>query len=742
MPDTPPKKKIKVPKVVNGIEQMVEIEVDDTGGPTWGDRSKLSLLNKPIRRVDGPEKVTGHAKYTHDIRLPGMLYGRILASPHAHAKVTSLDATAAERMPGVGAVLTFPDKELRYQGDPVAAVAARTPEIAEDAVRAIRVTYEVLPHAVDADTAMRPGAPLVHAQGNVRASQTKGNKDEVEAQFAQCAVLAEGEFRTPMQHHSCLETHGVVVDYRGGDGATVYASTQGTFTVAGDAAEELGLDANRVTCIVHHMGGGFGSKFGLDLPGALACQLAKKTRRPVHLMLTRQDEFLMAGNRSGSLQRVKIGATEDGKLLALNAEQHRLGGLGQGSQRGQPYIYKVAHVYRTLDSVHTHLDSSRAFRGPGSPQASFAIESLLDDLAFRLDMDPIALRKNNLDDPVYARQMDLGARRIGWAERRNKRPGQGQTGVKKRGMGLGLAQWGGGGGPACKVLVKINPGGGVDVSVGSQDLGTGTRTYTAAIVAEELGLPLSAVRAHLGDSRLGSANASGGSTTTASLAPAVKDAAHNARRLLFERIAPGLGAKPDELRAENGKILTSGGKSVLWKQACSALGTQAVEAQGEWKAGLSDNGTHGVHFAEVEVDTETGKVRVLTLVAVQDCGLPLNRLAIESQLNGGLIQGMGYGLYEGRVTDRDTGLMLNPNFEEYKVPGALEVPEFVTIIDDADTRGVIGMSEPATIPTAGAIANAVYNACAVRIRTLPITPDKVLMGLAELAEKKTERPAA
>lgn len=732
MPDTPTKKKkIKVPKVVNGLETMVEIEVDDTGGPSWGDRSKMAVLNKPIRRVDGDDKVSGRAKYTHDIRLPGMLYGRVLASPHANAKVTSLDTSAAEKIKGVEAVISFPGKTLRYQGDPVAAVAALTPELAEDAIRAVKVTYEVLPHAVDAATAMKPDAPAVHNGPNVRPAETRGDKAAVSAKFAACAAVVEAEFSTQVQHHCCLETHGIVADYRGGDSATIYATTQATFSIPGDAAHELGIEQSKVTAIVHHMGGGFGSKFGIDLPGSLACQLSKKVKRPVHLMLTREDEFLMAGNRSASQQKIKLGADKDGKLLAMTAEQYRLGGLGGGSQRGQPYIYKVADVYRSIASVHTNIDSSRAFRGPGSPQASFPMESLMDDLAAKLDMDPIEFRKKNLTDPVYTRQMDIGAERIGWKTGRNAKPGAGQNGPKKRGMGLGLAEWGGGGGPACKVEVKVSPDGGIDVSVGTQDLGTGTRTYTAAIVAEEFGLPVDAVRAHIGDSRLGNANGSGGSTTAASLAPAVKDAAFNARVALFARIAPALGAKPEDLTAQNGKITTASGKSVAWKAACKALGSQPLIANGEWKAGLSDSGVHGVHLAEVEVDTETGKVKVLKLVGVQDCGLPLNRLAIESQLNGGLIQAMGYALYEGKVTDKDTGLMLNPNFEEYKLPGALEMPEFVPIIDEADTRGVIGMAEPGTIPTAGAIANAIFNACGVRVRNLPITPDKILAALKQ-----------
>ncbi|HEY3328731.1 MAG TPA: xanthine dehydrogenase family protein molybdopterin-binding subunit [Capsulimonadaceae bacterium] len=734
MADAPTKRRIKVPKVVNGIESIVEIEVDDTAGPQWGNRDQFTLIGKRLPRVDGPDKVTGRARYTHDVRLPGLLYGRILPSSHASAKVATIDTSAAEALPGVRAVIAFAGKQLRYQGDPVAAVAADTPELAEDAIRAIRVKYDVQPHVVDVDTALAAGAASVYTAGNIRAEEPRGDAAATAARLALCAAVVEGEFRTPMQHHSSFETHGVVVDYRGGESATIYASTQGTIGVVGDTARALGLEQGKVVCIVEHMGGGFGAKNGLDLPGSIACQLARKVNRPIHLMLTRSDEFLMGGNRSGSLQRLKLGASADGKLLAMVAEQHKLGGLGGGSQRNQPFMYKVETVYRTMDSVHTNFDSSRAFRAPGCPQPSFAMESILDDLAAKLDMDPIAIRKANISDPVHLRQLDMASEAIGWATGRNKRPGSGQAGPKKCGMGIGISGWGGGGGPSCRVTVTITPDGAVTVGVGSQDLGTGTRTYTAAIVAEEFGLPIKAVRANIGDSRLGNANGSGGSTTAASLAPAVKDAAFNARVAFFARVAPALGAKPEELAASAGKVVSADGKSLTWKQACAALSGTPVVATGQWKIGLSDSGTRGVQAAEVEVDTETGKVRVLRLVGVQDCGLPLNRLAVESQLNGGMIQGLGYALTEGCVVDKVSGLMLNTNFEEYKLPGVMEMPAFTPIIDDNDKRGVIGMAEPATIPTAGVIANAIFNACGVRVRTLPITPDKILAGLAANAK--------
>ena len=311
---TPPKKKkIKVPRVVNGIDTLVEIEVDDTGGPTWGARGSHKLLNTELERLDGPAKAAGMAKYTYDVKLPGMLYGRILHSPHASGEVVSVDISAAEKMAGVKAVLNMGKKQVKYEGDPIAAVAALTPEIAEDAIRAIKVEYKKLPHVVTPAQAMRPDAPEVFTRGdkgNVQKGEKRGDKADVDRAFKGCDAVVEREFEITMQHHVCLETHGVVVDYRGGDSATVYASTQGTFTIPDDAANQLGLKSQNVTAIVEYMGGGFGSKFGLMLPGSVACQLSKQAKAPVKLMFNRVEEFLMAGNRNGAIQKVRAGASK------------------------------------------------------------------------------------------------------------------------------------------------------------------------------------------------------------------------------------------------------------------------------------------------------------------------------------------------------------------------------------------------------------------------------------------------
>ena len=745
-----PTKTIRVPKVVNGVPSEVEIEVeDDTGGPTWGPNDKHRLLNSRLTRADGPAKATGTAVYTYDVKLPGMAHGRFLVSPHAHAKVTGFDPTAALAMKGVLAVLPVAGvgAEVRYAGEPVAAVVAETVEVAEDAIRAVAVTYDVLPHAVGIDAGLKPDAPRVFPKhADVSTAKTQGNSQRVEAALAGCAAVVDAEYRTPILHHCCLESHGVTVDYRGGDSATVYASTQGTFTIPGDAAKALDLGHDAVTGIVQYMGGGFGSKFGIGVAGKWGCKLSKQVGRPVKMMLTRTDEFLTAGNGPGSVQRLKAGVDKDGNLVACHAVQYGASGIGSGNLGAQPYQYgrardddghpvpgrTDAHVYREQGSIQTNEDSSVAMRAPGFPQASFAIESLMDELAEKIGMDPVEFRKRNLNAPgPHGRQLDKGAEVIGW-RRRNPKAGA-DAGPVKRGFGCGVGSWGGGGGPQCEVTVTVGRDGAVAATVGSQDLGTGTRTYIRAIVAEELGLEPHDVDEKIGSTKLGNANASGGSTTAASLAPAVKDAAYKAKQAMAAKVAPLLGADATAVLFDNGTV-AGNGKSLTWAQACAALPAAGLSVVGSWQPGLSGNGAHGASFAEVTVDTETGHVKVVRMCHVQDGGLILNRLATESQINGGMIQSIGMALYEGRVVDDALGVMVNPGFGDYKLCGAMEIGELIPVIDDGDPRqAVIGIAEPANIPGVGAVANAVYNACGVRVRDLPITPDKILMGLVSKA---------
>lgn len=730
-------KRVKVTRVVNGVDTEVEMEVEDTGeDETWGPRKEHKLLNTRLTRVDGPQKVTGSAKYTHDIRLPGMLYGRVLRSPHARAKVRSLDLHGALALRGVKAAVKAPTDDLYFEGQAVAAVAAETADLAEDALRAIKVEYDVLPHVTDPAAASKAGAPTVMATGpNLESKEKKGDPAKIEAAWAACDVIVEGDYKTPFIHHCSLETHGHVIDFRGGDSAVVYASTQGVFSVKADAVHALGLPDANVTVICENMGGGFGAKFGIGIEGALAIELSKQAAAPVHLMLTRRDEFSLAGNRSASWQTLKGGATKDGRLVALHAYQRRLGGLAPGSQATQPYVYDFENAYAEVVSIHTNENPSRAMRAPGHPQASFAMEMLVDEIAHRLGMDPVELRKKNLKDPVWHRQLDRGAREIGWA-RRNPIPGTG-AGHLRRGIGCAVGAWGGGGNRECVVTLEVGRDGAVIVKVGSQDLGTGTRTYTRAIVAEELGLTMKDVVERIGDSRLGRANASGGSTTAASLAPAVKDAAFRARLEMAKAVAPLLKAEAAKVVFADGMVVSPDGQKLTWKQACATLPSAGLSVRGEWQSSLATTRTHGAAFVEVAVDIETGQVRPIKMVHVQDCGLPLNRLALESQINGGMIQSLGMALWEGAIRDHDLGVNLNPSFGDYKMPGTFEIPELVPIIDDEDPReAVVGIGEPSLIPSLAATINAVFNACGVRVKELPATPDKILMALLAQQEKR------
>jgi xanthine dehydrogenase YagR molybdenum-binding subunit len=709
-------------------------DVEAVSELAWPPRGDLAVLNHDLRRVDGPAKISGRARYTHDVRLPGMVYARVLTCPIPRAEVT-LDLEPARKIPGVEAVIALAEGGTKWLGQPLAAVAASTPEIAEDGIRAIRVKLEPKPWAVDRAQATAEDAPKVLKDGNLSKENTSGDETEARAALTSADQSVEATYTLPVQHHVCLETHGVVVDYRGGDEATVYCSTQGTFTVPESAARELGLKASQVTTIVEHMGGGFGSKFDLGTEGAAACRLAKALGKPVHLMFSRADEFGAAGNRSGSRQVLHGGASQDGRLVALVGDIEKLGGLQGGSFPGRgPYIYSVEKSFLRVRSVYTNTDVARAMRAPGHPQASFGMESLVDELAYAIGMDPLEFRKKNLKGPVYARQLDAVAREIGWAQHPNKVA----PGALKDGMGVGIgfavSTWGGGGGEGCEVDVRIDRDGGVTASVGTQDLGTGTRTYVAAIVAEELGLPIESVTARIGDSRLGRATPSGGSTTTASLAPAVKDAAYKARTLFAERLSRAMDVPAERLRFSSGRIADERDpkRALSWKQACGELGGDGLSARGTFQPGLSSNGVHGAQAAKVRVDTLTGRVQVLKMAAMQDCGLPLNRMAIRSQIQGGMVQALSYGLLEERVIDSVSGWALNANLEDYKVAHASEIPEMVALIDDEDTRPVIGFSEAAVIPGHGAIANAVYNACGARVRDLPLTPDKVLAALGRV----------
>ena len=709
----------------------------------WKKRSEMRVLGKSRPRLDGPAKVTGAAKYAYDVNPTGLLQARIIRCPHAHATVESVDPSSIERMPGVKAVIITAKTgdRLVFAGQEIGAVAATTIEQAEDAARALNVKYKVLPHVVHEDKAMSTDAPRVREnQPNVLEKPNVRAAGDIEAGFRECAAVSTGKYSVAVREHLSLETHGVTCRWDDDTHLTCWASTQGIFSVRDELAPALGLKPEDVTVITEYMGGGFGSKFGMGYEGINCARLAKKAGAPVKLMLTREEEQLAVGNAPSSTAAIKIGANKEGKILAFEAKAHACGGIA-GAGVSLPYIYdQIPNIKVEQTPVFTHTGPQRAWRAPGHPQASFLMESAIDDLAYKLGMDPLEVRiKNDTSQQHSAamrqKQWVEGARLIDW-NRRNKKPGIGAlagVGRYKRGLGCGAARWGGGGGGGNEARVTIHRDGRVLVEHGVQDIGTGTRTYVGMIVAEELGIPPSRVSVEVGSSKQPRGPASGGSVTTGSTAPPVKKAAEAAKQALFEAAAPRMNVKAEDLEAEDGKVFVRSdpAKSVPFEQACSALGPAGVTGNGKWDASLRQDGVAGAQFVEVEVDTETGHVQVVKVVALQDGGIILNPLTYTSQINGGVIQGIGMALQEDRRMCQLTGRMVNPNMEWYKVPGTMDMPEFVSVpFENPDAKGVSGIGEPPVIPTAGAIRNAILNATGAYLYHAPMTPGDVLEALA------------
>jgi xanthine dehydrogenase YagR molybdenum-binding subunit len=546
-----------------------------------------------------------------------------------------------------------------------------------------------------------------------------------------------------VQTHSALETHGVVADWKP-DSLTVYASTQGTASVRDELAEIFKLPRGKVRVITEFMGGGFGAKFGAGNEGVLATHLSKKAGAPVRLMLDRKSEHLSAGNRPSSHQRIRVGAKRDGELTAIHLVNYGTAGVGTGAGAGGPAsnMYACPNVLVEEADVFTNAGPAAAFRAPGHPQGCFALEQAIDELAERLRMDPLALREKIDASPARRVERRIGAEKFGWSRRRA--PGS-DAGPVKRGVGVAQAVWYRFTDMDSGVEVRVTRDGSVELLSGVQDIGGGIRTALAQVVAEELGLSPADVDVKIGDTAFPNGPASGGSVTTNSITPPARNAAWSVRRQILALAAPELGAAAEELEMAGGKVFVKAdpSKSMTFRQACRRLKTEQIAERSVRTPNYAASGPDrergpdlygGVQFAEVSVDTETGVVRVERVVAVHDCGRPINPLGVVSQVNGGVIQGLSYALYENRVLDRNTGHMVNPNLEQYKIAGSREMPEIeVHLIEEYRGRSSTdagGIGEPATIPTAAAIANAVYNATGVRVRELPMTPARVLAALA------------
>jgi xanthine dehydrogenase YagR molybdenum-binding subunit len=528
-----------------------------------------------------------------------------------------------------------------------------------------------------------------------------------------------------------------------GEELTVWASTQGIFVMRDELAETLELPVSKVRVITEYMGGGFGAKFGPRIEGVTAARLAKEAGAPVKLFLDRKEEQLATGNRPSSVQTVKAGATKDGKLTALQLTVYGNGGTNGGTGTSGPIknIYACENLKVDEYDVFTNAGPSTAMRAPGHPQGAFALEATMDELARALGIDPLEFRLRNDPSAVRREEFRIGAEKIGWAGRDTRR--RTPDPWIRRGVGVGAAVWYNTGDTGPRATVTIHRDGSAEVEHGVQDLGTGSRTMVAIVAAEELGIPLEKVSVSIGDSRMPFAPDSGGSATTPGSAPTIRRAAFQARKELARAIAREWKVPPESVAVEGGRISAPGDPKhdVSWAEACKLLPSQGVAATAERAENHEDawkRFTTGAQFAEVEVDTATGKVRVERVVAVHDCGVPINPLATESQIQGGVIQGVSYALFEDRVLDGPTGRMVNPNVESYKIAGALDVPEIdvtlVSVWDGINNTNSVGIGEPATVPTAAAIANAVSHAVGARIRQLPITPEVVLAAVREADE--------
>jgi len=743
--------------------------------------SDLQVIGKPATRIDGRMKVTGQAKYTADIQLPGMLYAALVPATVPHAHIKSLDTSAAEKYPGVKAVhivervmdvAELRDKSkdpgkyptIRFVGQPIVAVAATSYPAAVEAARQVKVEYEELPFVVTLDDARKSDAPAVYPgaasqgetaggggggeevpqKGNVRGPAIGPNdkgKGDAKSALSGAKTKSEAEYRTQVQTHSALEPHGVVADWKP-EMLTIWASTQSTSSVRDEMAALFHLPKTKVRVITEYMGGGFGAKFGAGNSGAIAAALSQKTGAPVRLMFQRKQEHALGGNRPDSLQNVRAGAGEDGRLAALHLTAFGSAGTATGAGVGGPVqnMYECPNILTEESDVFINAGPGTSFRAPGHPQGCFALEQAIDELADKLGVDPLELRDKNDVHPARREERRIGAQLVNWSQRH--KPGA-DSGPVKRGLGAAQSVWYRINSMDSACEVRIGRDGSVELLSAVQDIGGGIRTALAQVVAEELGLTPHDIQVRIGDTHFPPGPPSGGSMTTSSITPAARDAAHQAKMQLAQQVAPALGAKPEEILMRGGKVYakSSSEKSLTFKQAAGRMKTDEIAARAKRvpdyaKAHVT---LGGVQFAEVAVDTETGFVKVEKVTAVHDCGRPINPLALESQINGGIMQGLSFALYENRILDRNTGIPVNPDLEFYKIAGPREVPDIkIHIIEDymaLTSTDANGIGEPSTIPTSAAIANAFYNATGVRIRRLPMTPQNVLAALGQADQK-------
>jgi len=762
-----------------------------------GERT-FSVIGQSLTRLDVTDKVTGRAVYGTDLRFPDMLHAKVLWSDRPHARIVRIDTSRAKALPGVHAVVTAADapterygvylrdqlifarEKVRHIGEPVAAVAAESEEIAARARDLIVVEYEDLPAVFDPLAAMKPDAPIIHPDlesyvstysaihyGNV-CLYTRLSVGDLEAGFAAADHIFEDTFRTQAMHQAYIEPRAVVAGFDFSGKLTIWTSTQQVSTCQAELAAALGLPMTRVRVVAATLGGAFGGKLKTSIEPIVAL-LAMKTRRHVKLVLTREEEFIAGRPRPPYIITLKTGVKADGTITAKyirivadcgGYSDHTLGTVGLAVTFAQgPYHIPNAEVQGYC--VYTNNPNFGCMRGYGVTQLTFATESQMDMIADRLGLDPVEFRRRNLareGDIILSTQalrsvsiretMEAALRASGWEEKRGKMGRYRGIGMANVILNMGLL--------ASSAMVKLNEDGTANVLTGIVDLGTGSHTALAQIAAEELGLPPEAVTVAAVDSDsspydLGSI----ASRTVFDTGNAVRRAAADARRQLFAMAADWLDVPVEALAVGGGDIYVRDDpdRRVSIRGLCLLsfyVKGGPVIGQGSWlgEPGFdppvgegypqppSKSFVFGTHVAEVEVDPETGQVKVERITAAHDVGRAINPLGVVGQIEGGVVQGVGYTLHEEMIIK--DGRVQNPSFLDYRVPTILDAPAVQPVIvevpDEAGPFGAKGLGEPPVIGPAAAIANAIYDAVGVRIQELPITPEKVLQALEALAE--------
>ncbi|MDA0263083.1 MAG: xanthine dehydrogenase family protein molybdopterin-binding subunit [Chloroflexi bacterium] len=748
--------------------------------------------SRPVRH-DGADKVTGRARYGADTKLPGMLYGKMLRSPHAHAVIKSVDTSAAEAHPGVYAVVTsadWPETSMKltdlaegslhnlgflsmnilargkalYKGHPIAAVAAVSPHVAEEAAALIKVDYEVLKPVLSAEEGMKPDAPILHERlaavtspalrpgglldDDAESMRTNiANKFEfvlgdVEQGFKDADVIVEKETTTQAVHQGYIEPQAGVAHWQVDGKVTVWSSSQGQFTVRDQTARFLGIPVSQVKAVPMEIGGGFGAK-GITYVEPIAALLSRKSGRPVKVQLTRTEVFEGTGPTSGTKIKVKLGATKEGKLIAAEAELIYEAGAFPGSPVGAGVQcmmgqYDIPNGHLTAYDVVVNRPKAAAYRAPGAPASAFCMETAIDELSRKLGIDPLEFRLMNSAKEGVRRVTGPMTPKVGYIETLQATKDHDHYNTKLegkyRGRGVATGFWGNNSGPSSAVAV-VNSDGTVSLTEGSPDIG-GSRVAMALHVAEVLNIPVEDIKPQVGDTdSIGFTSNTGGSSVTFKSGWACYNAAQSVKQQMIDRAAKIWEIPGEDVEYKEAVLQHKSDPELklTFKQIAARMIPTGGPIVGS--AGVNPPGpgpSIGSHIVDVEVDTDTGKVSILRYTAVQDAGKAIHPSYVEGQIQGGVVQGIGWALNEEYVYN-DSGVMQNSSFLDYRMPTSLDLPMIDTVIVEVANPnhpyGVRGVGEVPIVPPMAAISNAIFDAIGVRMNDLPMSPDKVLEAL-------------